>query len=275
MVKKWMHIYKYPIILCSIIVIIFVTFWLSQKGGKRQEGITTNKENVKRNNENNVQIIISRYNEDLAWLNEAPFNKYPNIIYNKGTNDHFVVNENTIDIVPLKNVGREGETYLQHILLNYKDLADINVFLPGSTNKPEKRRKAEKLLENIEHYDTVFVGTSYNNVRKDLYNFIIDEYVSSHEGNKRDNPENELEMAPQRPFGCWYDTHFTHDIDFVAYNGIFAVSRRNIQQHSRDYYKKLIRQLQNTSNPEVGHYFERAWVAVFAPCENARFVTIN
>ena len=38
---------------------------------------------------NNVEIVISRYNEDLLWLNEYPFNQFEYIIYNKGDNDNF------------------------------------------------------------------------------------------------------------------------------------------------------------------------------------------
>ena len=34
----------------------------------------------------NIELVIARYNEDLNWLNEEPFNKYPYIVYNKGNN---------------------------------------------------------------------------------------------------------------------------------------------------------------------------------------------
>jgi len=36
-----------------------------------------------------VSIIVSRYNENLYWMNEQPFNKFRYIIYNKGINDNF------------------------------------------------------------------------------------------------------------------------------------------------------------------------------------------
>jgi hypothetical protein len=54
----------------------------------------------------------------------------------------------------------------------------------------------------------------------------------------------------------------------VSYCGIFSVDKRDILQHSVEYYKKLITQLSNSSNPEVGHYFERSWCAVFYPMNN-------
>lgn len=37
----------------------------------------------------NVDIIISRFNEDLIWTQEESFNKFQYIVYNKGTNDNF------------------------------------------------------------------------------------------------------------------------------------------------------------------------------------------
>ena len=36
-----------------------------------------------------VEIIVSRFNEDLEWLNNYPFNKYPVILYNKGINNDY------------------------------------------------------------------------------------------------------------------------------------------------------------------------------------------
>ena len=39
--------------------------------------------------ENNITIVISRYNEDLEWLNDEKYIRYPITIYNKGINDDF------------------------------------------------------------------------------------------------------------------------------------------------------------------------------------------
>ena len=63
-------------------------------------------------------IVVSRYNENLEWLKEFPFNLYPVIIYNKGTNDEFYKPDNLIKIVNIENVGRCDHTYLYHIVHN-------------------------------------------------------------------------------------------------------------------------------------------------------------
>jgi len=70
-----------------------------------------------------VNIIIARYNEDISWTNKI---KHKVTIYNKG---------NKLDgnnIIELPNVGREGETFLRHIVNNYENLDDVTVFLQGN-----------------------------------------------------------------------------------------------------------------------------------------------
>ena len=66
-------------------------------------------------NHDDIELVVSRYNEDLEWLKEEPFNKYRVICYNKGKNDDFYKPPN-MRIVNLENVGREGHTYIYHIL---------------------------------------------------------------------------------------------------------------------------------------------------------------
>lgn len=68
-------------------------------------------------------LVISYYNEDLSWLDNV---KCEQIIYNKGQNkpNRFHIN--------LPNVGREAGTYLTHIITNYNDLNDINIFAQGN-----------------------------------------------------------------------------------------------------------------------------------------------
>jgi len=105
-----------------------------------------NKENFENNN---IVIIISRYNENLEWLKEEPFNKYPVIIYNKGPNDDFYKPDNLIKIVKLDNVGREGHTYLHHIINNYDNLYNINILFPGSINIEIKNKLSTIFINNI------------------------------------------------------------------------------------------------------------------------------
>jgi len=57
-------------------------------------------------------LIVSRYREDISWLSE--FSDYRIFLYNKGEPIEGSIN--------LPNVGREGNTYLTHIIKNYDNL---------------------------------------------------------------------------------------------------------------------------------------------------------
>jgi len=51
---------------------------------------------------NKIEIVVARYNEDLSWTNEFPFNKFNYTVYNKGNNDNFekkYVKNTQIDII--------------------------------------------------------------------------------------------------------------------------------------------------------------------------------
>jgi len=80
-----------------------------------------------------VCVVIARYNENLDWLGAVP-EDYELYISNSGeaiSPDDFKSNPIT-SIVPVPNLGREAGHWLRYIVTNYKNLADINVFLQGS-----------------------------------------------------------------------------------------------------------------------------------------------
>ena len=221
----------------------------------------------------NIEIVISRYNESLEWLNYDPFNKYKNIIYNKGPNDNFC-KTNCVKVVNLENIGRCDHTYLFHIVENYDNLADITIFLPGSVDIPNKLHKAILQLNEVEkHQNTVFIGHHFDNVKTRWGDFILDVWSASHPNNCALNNERKLTPAKIRPFGKWYDTHFPGiDIQYASHLGILGISKDHILQHKKSYYENLIQEFDNSSNPEVGHYFERSWNAVFHPLDGATFI---
>jgi len=219
-------------------------------------------------NEKNIVLIISRYNENLEWLKEEPFNKYPIIIYNKGPNEDYYKPDKLIKTENIKNVGRCDHTYLYYIINNYNNLYNINIFLPGSANMKTKMPHCKKLFENIEKNNkAVFLcnKASFN----DLYNFELDKWKASSSENNIINPEEKLELSQIRQFGKWFEHNFKNvELNYITYGGMFSISNEDIVQHPTEYYKNLIKYLENSSNPEVGHYFERSWEAVFHPMNN-------
>jgi hypothetical protein len=70
-----------------------------------------------------VNIVIAKYNEDVEWAKQIKNHKVT--VYDKS--------ENPIQCsIKLKNKGREGETFLYHIVNNYHNLDDVTVFLQGN-----------------------------------------------------------------------------------------------------------------------------------------------
>ncbi len=69
-----------------------------------------------------LEIVVARYNENIDWL--EPYLS-DSTIYNKGRS---IAGKDT---VPLPNIGREGHSYLYHIIENYDNLADRTIFCQG------------------------------------------------------------------------------------------------------------------------------------------------
>jgi len=67
-------------------------------------------------------LVIAKYNESVDWVNKM--NKDNVIIYNKGTS----CNQS---VISKKNIGREVESFMYHIVNNYYTLPDYLVFVQG------------------------------------------------------------------------------------------------------------------------------------------------
>lgn len=222
-----------------------------------------------------VELVVARYNETLHWLNTDPFSKYPVVIYNKGDP---METDSSVYIEKLPNVGKCDHTYLYHIIKNYDNLADVTVFLPGSAVMKHKIGKTKKMMNLLETEPnkTIFITNYVPNVGTALYNFTLNEYKTSEQVNYLKNPETKLYLSKIRPFGKWFKHHFPEiNIHHVSYMGIMAISKKHIKQHPKKYYENLIKELETSSNPEVGHYFERAWLAIFYPLQDAIIFSSN
>jgi len=212
-----------------------------------------------------IEIIVARYNENLNWILESPFNEFNYTVYNKGDNDNFEktgVNK----IINLPNVGRCDHTFLYHISKNYASLADITVFFPGSINIPHKKDRAIDILNRIKCKKAVFIGQYTPNVRTLFNTFTLDNWSATDPQNFVKNPESTLQKSPIRPYGRWFLYNFGYiSPQIVCMNGIFSIDRRDVIKYPIFRYNKLVKQLSTHSNPEVGHYVERSWSAIFYP----------
>jgi hypothetical protein len=164
---------------------------------------------------------------------------------------------------------------------NYDNLADINVFLPGSidTNHKvfKKNKFATKLLNYIEKYKNAvflsFGNIKDNDITKEFHNFKVDAYSSTTAENRQQNAEHMIRKSVHRPFQMWFQNNIgSTKVPYVIHYGIFSVNKKDIQQNPKSYYENLLSLVSDHSNPEDGHYFEKSWGAVFYPLNNTHVV---
>ena len=227
-------------------------------------------------NTSDIEIVVSRYAEDIEWIRNPPYNEYPYIVYNKGKTEEYAKTDKFVKEVKLPNVGRESHTYLYHIIENYDNLANLTIFLPGSVEVEHKQVRAKKLFDAIKKGDAKgsFMSCNMDNIPVLSYqkDFELDEYGQNvtNENNAKENMgiSSSTKLSDIRPYGEWYQAHFgdkNKDYNCFAANAIFAISKATILDKPKSYYEELIKEIDDHSNPETGHYFERAWNTVFYP----------
>jgi len=108
-----------------------------------------------------VKIVVARYNESLKWALPMINNV---IVYNKGKDDLTYIPEQ--NIVRCENVGREGGTYVKHIIDNYDNLDDYIIFLQGDpvahifpNNRLKSYSKIWETLNEEKKYNYKDIGT--------------------------------------------------------------------------------------------------------------------
>ena len=212
----------------------------------------------------NKSLIIARYNEDLEWL--KGYNDFKIIVYNKGER----ISSNTFfNVINLENKGRESHTWLYHIVNNYYDLNEINVFLQGKIddlncmaykNPNDYLKKINKYGFKVSRYGLLgpFHWDWNVNIDKDI------RYKKQWENNKI--------SRSSIGFRNFSKKLFPNIPLFVAtsYSGCFAVKKKIIQQHKLVFYEELLDILSQNENPIEGHYMERLWCYIFT--KNKSFV---
>ena len=225
-----------------------------------------------------TEVVIARYNEDLEWLTAGSLEPLMSdisdmltvTVYNKGL---ISLSLPMTRELRLPNVGRCDHTFLYHIVENYDNLADVTVFLPASCFDGSKACNTRMLIDAVARTGNTVLpkAGTVEDVRNDFYGFQLDSWTASNTKNVAMNPESTLAISPIRPFGPWFDANFGDLVEadvrikVVCYFGIFAVAREHILQHPRSKYASLLKYLDKDSNPEAGHYMERAWGAIFYP----------
>jgi len=121
-------------------------------------------------------------------------------------------------------------------------------------------------LFSINYEKAFFVGSYHNSIQKSFSNFIGDTYKCQCPENASKNPEYRLYKCRIRPFGNWYNFFFGNtEAHWVTFYGVLSIDKRDIIQHPIERYENLRNVVRVHSNPEVGHFIERSWGAIFYP----------
>ena len=195
----------------------------------------------KKRNKPNIEIVVARYNEDVAWTKQ-----YPNVvIYNKGDDD---LDDTYPNVKNLKNVGREGHTYYTHIYENYYNLSDYTIFLQGNPDD-----HVTNVIEKINRfYDDDFLEIDVEYLGRDNY-----KYKLSGDSMFKDVP---LKKIYSKLFG-----KAPEDKDMTYNAGAhFIVSKERILKRPREFYLKIIDMLKHDINPIEGHAIERFHKLIFS-----------
>jgi hypothetical protein len=200
------------------------------------------------------EIVIARYQEDISWSNV-----YQDIcfIYNKGAKELEYQGEN---VVRLDNVGREAHTYLYHIISRWDYLADKTVFTQGNI--------LDHIAPNTDLH--IFFDKEFDFIVKNgRYIRDYDPITGklAHNGKWLIDLETGKMQKAKQSFTEWcinlLKLDFKGDPIFYGPGAIFSVSKELIYKKPIAFYKHLLSFLEDHSNPEEGHYFERTWVYIF------------
>eukprot|EP00927_Polykrikos_kofoidii_P048778 TRINITY_DN42991_c0_g1_i1.p1 TRINITY_DN42991_c0_g1~~TRINITY_DN42991_c0_g1_i1.p1 ORF type:complete len:709 (-),score=84.94 TRINITY_DN42991_c0_g1_i1:74-2122(-) len=78
----------------------------------------------------NVELVVTRFKEDIRWLDA--FADIRTVIYDRGgVNELMPKPRDNLEVFRSDNVGREDESMLRHVLVNYDNLRALTVFLQG------------------------------------------------------------------------------------------------------------------------------------------------
>ncbi|MCJ1400260.1 hypothetical protein MMC11_003464 [Xylographa trunciseda] len=210
-----------------------------------------------------LEIVIAHYNEDLSWLGQDAKSC---TIYSKG-------GEGAAPPYPhnaIRNIGREGHTFLYHIIERYDSLADVTLFLQGrvddhfSITLDEVKERARQTqpgqvttfpyrdLETFDHWD----GIPW------------DEYPSWRKWSSMSSSV----KAARTPAEYWKlffpGKAVPASVGFQP-GALFAVRKEDVRQHPRSFYQLVMQEFflgdMAHVNPETGHLMERFWQAIFSP----------
>ena len=205
-----------------------------------------------------VSVIIAHYKEDLSWVDNYFPEEFKIYIYSKSDQKPNVKREFKHKI--LENVGRCDHTYLYHIINNYENLSDFNIFITGSANSISHKSKClNSIMEKYEGkdlYPTWDVNGKYI-LGMRSFEMKSEKWCAT---DKSNDTSCKLIKSKFKNLGHFMDEVIKlGNIRKLIWWGVFSVKKENIQKNDINFYKNVITHLEEGDNLENGHYMERLW----------------
>jgi len=205
----------------------------------------------------NKSIIISRFDENINWVNKHK--NFKILIYNKGTK---LSSKVSAQIINLENVGRESQTWLYHIVNNYENLDEYNIFLQGRIDDLGCMafQNPNSYLDEIDKYG--FIASRYGILTP--FHWKNNVGIENNEKYKRCWNRGEISRS-KIGFRNFAKILFPEIPYFVmtSYGGCFAIKKELIKRYDLNFYINLLNILSKHKNPIEGHYMERLWCYLF------------
>ena len=205
------------------------------------------------------RIVISRYNENIEWIkNLNATNRV--LIYNKG---NAIKCENNLNIVSLKNVGREAHTWIYHIYHNYEKLDEKTLFLQGRIDDLNCM-----VFKNLDYYFSRLEENEFCASRLGLLTpFHWKDNLNIENDDRYKKDWNDFKIGRNSEgFRLFAKNLFGKVPIFIptSYGGCFSVKKEAILFYPKSFYLKLLENLEHHIHPIEAHYLERLWCFMFS-----------
>jgi hypothetical protein len=210
---------------------------------------------------NKPHLVISRYNEDISWVDDSILGIFDVFVYNKGSNlNHIHLDRfNTIEI---ENIGRESHTYLHHIRENYNSFPEKIIFTQAHPNDHVSKNFKLEFLDFL-NSEEPFRYFSKNILEMSILKDGVEESGNLN-GSFWRNKHTLDSCCVTVPMSLISDI-ISRKWEFGT-GAIFGVDQKAILARSREFYSDCIDILNKSSdpvNPPEGHAFERSWYLIF------------
>lgn len=218
----------------------------------------------------NLEFVVARYAESIEWIIPLML-EYPGaqcIVYNKGPRDicDTTFHKDMFRVVELQNVGRESQTYIEHIIRGYErsnpiskfpsettgDKSDkITVFLQGNPDDhcPMSllKKSLDLAIDKITSKKSVFenIGTRSIEIKDSIPRYHM-------------SIKNDLQQTSKDLLGAELPRNF-----YFGAGALIAVSEKAIRRRPLEFYLKANAMLNKHVNPVRGFCFERLWSLIF------------